>query len=170
MTRQLLINASLALLFLTIPLLPAHGQQVGTDRQRPMVWTNEDLEKLHDLGLISIVGQVDEDRSTGPSAPETYVETQDPEWYAEQAADLRGELENIQAQLSDFQQAIDDVRSLKQTTGGISLDYGSVGITPEDAIENLQEGVDETQSDLDELEDLARRNGIPPGVLRGQTF
>ena len=170
MTRNLYITASLALFFLTIPLLPAHGQQVGTDRQRPPVWTNEDLEKLHDLGLISIVGQVDEDRSTWPSAPETYVETQDPEWYAEQAAGLREELENREAQLSDFEQAIDDVRSLKQTTGGISLDYGSAGITPEDAIENLQEGVDETQADLDELEDLARRNGIPPGVLRGQEF
>jgi hypothetical protein len=170
MNRNLYISISLALLFLTIPSRPAHGQQVEPDRQRPMVWTNEDLEKLHDLGLISIVGQVDKDRSTRPSAPEPYVETQDPEWYAEQAANLREELENIQAQLSDFQQAIDDVQSLKQTTGGISFDYGSVGITPDDVIENLREGVDETQSDLDELEDLARRNGIPPGVLRGQTF
>jgi hypothetical protein len=170
MTCHLLINASLALLFLAIPLHAAHGQQVEADQQRPHVWTNEDLEKLHGLDLISIVGQVNEARSTGPSAPETYVETQDPEWYAEQAANLREELGNIQAQLSDFQQAIDDVRSLRQTTGGISLDYGNVGITPEDAIENLQEGVDETQANLDELEDLARRNGIPPGVLRGQPF
>jgi hypothetical protein len=170
MTRHLLINASLALLSLTITLRAAHGQQIEADHQRPHVWTNEDLEKLHGLGLISIVGQVDEDRSTWPSAPEPYVETQDPEWYAEQAAGLREELENREAQLSDFEQAIDDVRSLRQTTGGISLDYGSVGITPEDAIENLQEGVDETQANLDELEDLARRNGIPPGVLRGQFF
>jgi hypothetical protein len=170
MARQILISASLALFFLSIPLRAAHGQQVEADHQRPHVWTNEDLEKLHGLGLISIVGQLDEDSSTRPFAPEPYVETQDPEWYAEQAAGLREELENRQAELSDFQQAIADVQSLSQTTGGISLDYGSVGITPEDAIENLQEGVDETQADLDQLEDLARRNGIPPGVLRGQTF
>lgn len=170
MTRHLLINASLALLFLTIPLRAAHGQQVEVDHQRPQVWTNEDLEKLHDQGLISIVGQVDEERPTEASAPETYVNTQDPGWYAEEAANVRDELENRQAQLRDFLQAIDDVRSLRQTTGGISLDYGDVGITPEDAIENLQQRVYETQADLDALEDLARRNGIPPGTLRGQAF
>jgi len=170
MARHILINASLTLFFLTIPLRAAHGQQVEADHQRSHVWTNEDLEKLHGLGLISIVGQLGEDSSTQPSAPEPYVETQDPEWYAEQAAGLREELENREAQLSDFERAIDDVRSLRQTTGGISFDYGSAGITPEDAIENLQEGVDETQADLDELEDLARINGISPGVLRGQAF
>ena len=170
MTRHLYISASIALLFLSIPLRAAHGQEVEVDHQRPQVWTNEDLEKLHGLDLISIVGQEDEGRSTRPPAPETYVETQDPEWYAEQAANLREQLENIQAQLNDFQQAVDDVRSLRQSTGGISFDYGSVGITPEDAIENLQEGVNETHADLDDLEDLARRNGIPPGVLRGQAF
>ena len=170
MTRHLYITASLALLLLAIPLRAAYGQHVGSDRQRPLVWTNEDLEQLHDLGLISIVGQVDEERPTEVSAPEAYVNTQDPGWYAAEAADIRDELENRQAQLREFLQAIDDVRSLRQTTGGISLDYGDVGITPEDAIENLQQRVNDVQADLDALEDLARHNGIPPGALRGQEF
>jgi hypothetical protein len=170
MTRNLGITITLALASVAIPLRAANGPRVGADRQRPQVWTNDDLEKLHGLGLISIVGQVNEEETTEPSVPESYVNTQDPGWYAEEAANLRDELENSQAQLRDFQQAIDDVRSLRQTTGGMSLDYGDIGVTPEDAIGNLQQHVNDVQADLDALEDLARHNGIPPGVLRGQEF
>jgi hypothetical protein len=170
MTRNLGITITLALASVAIPLRAANGPHVGADRQRPQVWTNDDLEKLHGLGLISIVGQVNEEETTEPSVPESYVNTQDPGWYAEEAANLRDELENSQAQLRDFQQAIDDVRSLRQTTGGMSLDYGDIGVTPEDAIGNLQQHVNDVQADLDALEDLARHNGIPPGVLRGQEF
>ncbi len=53
-------------------------------------------------------------------------------------------------------------------TGGINLDGGDTGITPDASIEILQRRVDEIQSELDALEDLARHNGIPPGTLRGQ--
>jgi len=44
-------------------------------------------------------------------APAPYVETQDPAWYAEQAARLRDELERRQAQLDGYRQAIEDARS-----------------------------------------------------------
>ena len=53
-------------------------------------------------------------------------------------------------------------------TGGINLNDGDIGITPEAGIEILQQRVSETQAELDELEDLARRNDMPPGTLRGQ--
>ena len=53
-------------------------------------------------------------------------------------------------------------------TGGINLDDGDMGITSEAGIEFLQQRVNETQTDLDALEDLARRNDIEPGTLRGQ--
>ena len=43
------------------------------------------------------------------------------------------------------------------------------GVTPEDVIAHLQAQVTETQSRLDELADLARRNDIAPGVLRAAT-
>jgi hypothetical protein len=57
---------------------------------------------------------------------------------------------------------------LKTMTGGINIDEGNVGITPEAGIEILQQRVNETQREVDKLEDLARRNDIPPGALRGQ--
>jgi hypothetical protein len=96
------------------------------------------------------------------------VETQDPAWYAEQAARLRDELERRQAHLDGYRQAIEDATSLKTVTGGISLDGGDIGITPEAGIETLQQRVNEAQAALDDLEDLARRNDIEPGTLRGQ--
>jgi hypothetical protein len=61
-----------------------------------------------------------------------------------------------------------DARSLREMTGGINLDEDDIGITPEAGIEVLQQRVSETQAQLDALEDLARRNRIPPGTLRGQ--
>ncbi len=170
MILHLVINLAMALASAADPSTAANGPQIGADRGRPLVWTNDDLEKLHDPGLISVVGQAEEEESSEPSVPESYVNTQDPGWYAEQAANLRDELESSQAQLSEFQQALNDARSLRQSTDGINFDYGELGITPEDAIENLNQHVKETQADLDALGDLARHNGIPPGVLRGQEF
>ncbi len=53
-------------------------------------------------------------------------------------------------------------------TGGINLDGGDIGITPEAGIEILEQRVMEEQARLDDLEELARRNDIEPGTLRGQ--
>ena len=86
----------------------------------------------------------------------------------EQAAKLRAQLESNESELQRYRQAIEDAKSLKTTTGGINFDEGDIGITPEAGIEILQQRVSESQSELDALEDLARRNDIPPGSLRGQ--
>jgi len=162
------LAVSMTLGTLAIPLRAATKPRAGTDSQKPVVWTNDELEKLHGLGLISIVGQSDEEKPASASGPATYVKTQDPEWYAEQAAKLRDELQRRQAQLNGFRQAIENVKSLKTMTGGINLDDGDIGITPEAGIEFLQQRVNETQTECDALEDLARRNDILPGTLRGQ--
>jgi hypothetical protein len=157
---------TLGLILVAIPLRAANRPHAGTDRQNKMVWTNDDLDKLHDLGLISIVGQEDTERPTWAPANAPYSKTQDPDWYAEQAARLRDELERRRAQLDGYRQAIEDARSLKTMTGGINLDGGDIGITPEAGIEILEQRVMEEQARLDALEDLARRNDIEPGTLR----
>ncbi len=95
------------------------------------------------------------------------MKTQDPGWYAEQAAKLRTEFERRKAQLNGYRQAIQDVESLKTMKGGINLDEADIGITPKAGIEILQQRLSETHSELDALEDLARRNEIPPGTVRG---
>src|SRR5260370_12429406 len=139
-----------------------------TGSQNKIVWTNDDLEKRHSLGLICVVGRIDEEKPTSAPTPEQYVRTQDTEWFAEQAAKLRDELEYRQTQLREYRQAIDDARSLRKTTGGINLDEGDIAITPEVGIEILERHVDEVQKEINDLEDLARRHDIPPGTLRAQ--
>jgi len=70
---------------------PEHG---GLDQRR--------LERLHVPGLISIVGRMNEETPKSAPTPEPYEKTQDPEWYAKQAAKLRDELERRQNQLRDY--------------------------------------------------------------------
>ena len=159
---------SMTLSTLAIPLRAANRPRAGTDSQNTVVWTNDDLERLHVPGLISIVGRMNEETPKSAPTPEPYVKTQDPEWYAKQAAKLRDELERRQNQLRDYRHAIDDLRNLRSTTGGINLDEGDIAITPEVGIEILERHVNEVQTELNALEDLARRHDIPPGTLRGQ--
>jgi hypothetical protein len=168
MIRHLCISVCLALVSAAIPLCAANRPHAGADSQKPVVWTNDDLEKLNSLGLISIVGQIDEERPTSASVLSPYVKTQDPEWYAERAAKLRDELERRRGQLREYRRALDDARSLRKTTGGINLDDGDIGITPQAGIEILQQRVNEAQAELDAVQDLARRNDIPPGTVRGE--
>ncbi len=168
MIRHLCISVCLALVSAAIPLRAAKRPHAGTDRQSKVVWTNDDLDKLHDLAMISIIGREDDERSASAPPPAPYLTTQDPTWYAEQAARLRDELEYRQSQLRQYQQAIDDARNLRESTGGIDLVGDDFAITPEAGIEILQRRVNEAQAELAALEDLARRNDIPPGTLRGQ--
>ena len=159
---------SVTLSTLAIPSRAANRPHAGTDSQNTVVWTNDDLERLHVPGLICIVGRMNEETPKSASRPQPYVKTQDPEWYAEQAGKLRDQLERRQTQLDEYRHAIDDTRSLRETSGGINLVEGDVGITPQSGIEILRQRVNETQAELDALEDLARRNNIPPGTVRGQ--
>jgi len=75
---------------------PAQGNQ----NQSKKVWTNEDLDELHSRGLISIVGpevtEAPAQPAVTPSEPAFPVynsRLEDPEWYAEKAADLQAELD-----------------------------------------------------------------------------
>ena len=167
MIRHLCISVCLALVSAAIPLRAANRPHAGTASQNTLVWTNDDLERLSDLGLICIVGRIDEERPKSAPLPQPYVKTQDPEWYAGQAARLRDELERRKAQLGRYRQAIEDARNLKTMTG-VNLEEGDIGITPGAGIEILQRRVNEAQAELAALEDLARRNDIPPGTLCGQ--
>jgi hypothetical protein len=160
---------SMTLSALAIPLRAANKPRAGKTEKTTVLWTNEGLEKLRPLDVISMLGQPNApEDSTAAARPPLYARTQDPEWYAEQAARLRDELERRNAQLGGYRQAIEDARGLKTMTAGINLDDGDIGITPEAGLEILQQRVNEAQTEIDALEDLARRNDIPPGTLRGQ--
>jgi len=170
MNRYLTFSLAISITLSTpaISLRAANKPRAGKPEGATVLWTNNGLERLRAKGLISVVGQVAEQATTEASAPSPYVETQDPEWYAEQASRLRAELESREAKLQHYRQTLEDVRDLKTVTGGINLEGGDIGITPDAGIEILRQRVQDTEGDLDALEDLARRNGIQPGTLRGR--
>jgi hypothetical protein len=162
MIRQLYVGFCLALVTAAIPMRAADEPHAGMGSIKAVVWTNDDLANLRNPGLICIVGQISEATPTASTPTQPFVKTQDPDWYAEQAARLRDELERRKAQLDEYRQSIEEATSLK------TADEGDIGITPQAGIEILQQRLSEAQSQLDALEDLARRNGIEPGTLRGQ--
>src|SRR5579859_640097 len=117
------LATSMTLSTLAIPLRAASNPCARNSEKPAGLWTNEGLEKLRPLGLVSISGQPSTAKSAiTPVLPPPYRSTQDPEWYGGQAARLRDELERRNAQLDAYRQAIEDAKSLKTTRGGINLE------------------------------------------------
>ena len=145
----------------------------GNQNQPKKVWTNDDMDQLRARGLISVVGQkLAEPATKAPAAPaETTFPVyasrlDDPEWYADKAADLQAELDKREAALREQQAAI-ALAADRITEPGLALDKDNAGVTPAAGVANLQAQVQEVQSQLDALSDHARQHDIPPGVLRG---
>jgi hypothetical protein len=147
---------------------PARADQT----QPKKVWTNDDIDQLRTHSFISIVGQEPGAAAQAPATPAEPVfpvyesRLDDPEWYATQAADLQGALDDAVAALQKQQAALAQAKD-RDTAPGVALDKPSVGVTPEAALALLQAQVDDFQMQLDDLSDLARQHGIEPGVLRG---
>lgn len=147
---------------------PAQGNQ----NQPKKVWTNDDMDQLRARGLISIFGPEVNGAATQtavaplePSFPVYNSRLEDPEWYAEKAADLQAELDQREAALQEQRIAMAQVAD-RITQPGVAMDKPSIGVTPQAALAVLEAQVSDVQSRLDELSDLARQNNIPPGVLR----
>ncbi|HVA94599.1 MAG TPA: hypothetical protein VNI36_06810 [Candidatus Dormibacteraeota bacterium] len=170
---------ALAAVLLAATALPSRAAEKSRPAQNiqdqpKKVWTNDDLDQLHWRGLISIVGQEPAESAATQPAPALSVPAfpvyssrlEDPSWYAEKAADLQTELDKREAALREQQTAL-ALATDGITQAGVALDKPSVGVTPEAGIAVLEAKVQQVQSQLDELSDLARRNSIPPGVLRG---
>lgn len=158
---------ALALTITAIPARAAEKPDPAQGQQGTRVWTNEDLEGLRARGLISIIGTAPEAAPAAPPQATRYnSRTEDPAWYADQASELQAQLNERMAALLLARQSLAQARSLRQTTGGINLAQANAGITPEEGVATLEARVSEVQSRFDELADLARRNYIPPGLLR----
>ncbi len=178
MVRYSLPVALLALACSAIPACAA--QQQAAPATQIKRWTNADMDRLRAEGLISIVGPETEAAPAAapeaappapapPAGPVYASRMEDPAWYAERAAALQTELAARETALAQAQTNLADARNLRGTTGSINIVVAdhAWGLTPEDVIAGLQAQVGETQSRLDDLADLARRNYMAPGALRG---
>jgi len=167
---SLSLALALALASAAIPARATERAEPAQAQQAKRIWTTDDMEDLRARGLISIVGP---EAATVPAAaaapaPVTLYNsrTEDPAWYANQAGELRAQLDVRMTALMQARESLAQARSLRQTTGGINLAQGNVGVTPEAGIGILEAQVRELQSRFEDVADLARRNNIPPGVLR----
>jgi hypothetical protein len=143
-----------------------------TQTQPTKIWTNDDMDLLSRFSLISVVRQEKAQTATPPAAPAKTIfpvyasRLDDPTWYAAQAAALQAELDQREADLQEQQTAIAQAAN-RITTPGVSLTEKDAGVTPAAGLAILQALVQETQTKLDDLADVARQHSILPGALRG---
>jgi len=82
------IAISMTLSTLVTLLRAANKPRAGTDSQNPVVWTNDNLERLHGRSGSHFHRGPHGRRQPAPtSAPAPYMKTQDPAWYAEQGTE-----------------------------------------------------------------------------------
>lgn len=162
---MLLCNAAVS----SRPAEPPKTPRYSTTKEAHFVWTNEDLEKLRSRGLISIIGPGQEESRKETSSPsQPYERAKDPDWYSAEAAKLRDEIETNKAQLQRFRDTLAAAQANRTTSGAFALDQVNAGLTPNDEIAIRQRRLSDLTARLDDLEDRARHNSIPPGVLRGE--
>ena len=164
--------AAVVALAISLPSLGAEKPrpaQNNPSSQTRKVWTNEDMGQLRERGLITTFSPAPEKIVQAPRATAeraTFAsKTEDPSWYADQAAMLQAELDRREAALRNAQASLAQAKA-RMTQPGIAMDQGNPGVTPESGIAILEAQVREVQDQLDELSGLARQNDIPPGDLR----
>jgi hypothetical protein len=162
------LTAILALAFA----FPSHAAQTPRSAQAAKtkkVWTDDDMDQLRSRGLISTFNVTTETTAPAPasqSEPATFTpRTEDPAWYAEQAAILQAELDKREAALREAQTSLAQAAE-GITQPGVAMHKSNVGVTPQAGIAILEAQAREVQTQLDDLGNLARQNNIPPGVLR----
>lgn len=143
----------------------------GADTAAQKVWTNDDIPLLREMAPISIFSAGASSQAILTEAPsvataalrQPYVKELDPDWYAWQR-------DRLQAQIDADQEQIRDIQQIQQTGDGISdaipLDKNAPGLTPYATVEILQNQVAQIESQIDDLQDLARRNDIPAAAVR----
>jgi len=153
------------------PALAAQQAQPPKAKKEKRVWTNEGLEDLRGQSRVSVVGQSSA-ANTNPASPKTGPSARaareadkfnDPEWYRAQLKPLRAQLENIELEMRKLRrfQANDT-----SPEGGLVMGGRYSMTSPDKQIEDLEKRRGEVQNRIEELEDQARRNGIPPGAIR----
>ena len=92
-----------------------------------------------------------------------YVREQDPAWYEQEVGNRRERIE----QLNDQMLQIENVRQSGQgISSAVPLDKSSSGITPEETIKSIENQKNQIQTEIDDLQEQAQRNGISRDAWR----
>lgn len=169
---------ALAMAFADVPALASQqsqqaqpAQQTPPEKEKPdarrpkKVWTNDDMQGLGGTSGVSVVGEAPAapGRGNATAQPRGYVKEKDSNWYRQQLAPLRSELERLDKEIVRTREFINGEHTGE---GRLKVNVFSVPMNPADQIAQLEKRKATTQTKIDALEDLARRNDIPPGALR----
>ncbi len=170
-----------ALPALAIAALAAFTSPAGVRAQAPnlppapndagiKVWTNDDLHALENYPLSfdsQAVASIPGAQAPGSAAPAQakplLPKTKDPGWYRVQLASLRAEAAQIEAKQRQIRAQLASGRG---GTNALNMVEDPEGLNPKSILEILEQRRKVVLAKIDELEDLAQRNGIPPGELR----
>ncbi len=152
--------------------------QKSEPKKAKKVWTNDDLESLRDRPGLSVAGEAPPASEAPPAEGEKRAKAgpaeagalaapppkeKDPKSYQKRLAPLRAELARITSEIQKVREFRAEARA---DQGGLVLGKAPLPLTPENQIEQLERRHRSVQQQIDEIEDEARRNGIPPGLLR----
>ncbi len=169
---------ALAMAFADVPALASPQsqqaqptQQTPPEKEKPdakkpkKVWTNDDMQGLGGTSGVSVVGEAPAapGRDNAPAQPRGYVKEKDPTSYRQQLAPLRAELERLDKETTRTREFINGEHTGE---GRLKVNVFSVPMNPSDQIAQLEKRKLTVQNKIAALEDLARRNDIPPGALR----
>ncbi len=156
------------------PAKPAASPKPDTQQKR--IWTNDDVERLNP-GFVAVSGKK---TTVEPAVPATVTVAppvaqaarvavavplapeKDPAWYGQQLAMLQEQLAAVEGRETEL-------RNFRNTATGVPtgliLNAPCTGITTDNLIANLDAQRHEILARIDALGDLARANGLPPGIL-----
>jgi len=175
---NLAISALLALA-MSVAAAPASAQQQQSDQKKPekKVWTNDDLDALHnkhDLSTFNQPAETPAEAPAGETAPAGAApaagaaaaapkdKASDPAWYRDQLGALQSKLADLDAQIAKLNAFLNGGAS----GGGFDLSKDAAAISPQAQLADLQKQRADVAGKIDDLEDQARKNRIEPGELR----
>jgi len=186
---------ALALPLAALPASAQSAQSGQTQQQKDKekkVWTNDDLSQLTGFVTTASAAPAPAPADAQPAAAQDgdkqLSNEQDPKWY-------RSKLEPLRAQLADFDGKIKDIEDALKNPGdngknAIKINqqapnfpksdqdpgyqekrpddkiFGNETVRPQDQLTVFKQKRDAVQQQIDDLESLARRNGISPGDIR----
>jgi hypothetical protein len=150
----------------TVAKNPAPVPQPRQDQSKK-VYTNDDFGWYHPSTPASPSSQASAPSSSEPGvAAEDEIVLpdphQDPQWYAQQVTSLENDLSAIESKEESLQQFRATSSGLPT---GLDLSAPVEAITTDGFISQLESRREEISQQLDDLADLARTNGLPPGTV-----
>ena len=148
----------------TPPSAPSQASQVqtppATQPKPAKVWTNDETDALHNNHGVSVVGN-----SLSAKKAKANVKTRppekDPAWYRSQLIPLQADSDKLVQQIAKLQAFLNG-----ESVGEAPTMHRHLAPSPADQLKQMEAKRQADIAKIDDLLDLARRNGIEPGALR----